>query len=215
MANTPFLNLFKPTDLDQALVTDINSNMDKIDAGVSTLSDQIGNMGIYTMSSSQELLTVARDTNICPENTVRWINPRNGTVSGGATQYGIACVTKRINSAISVKVFADSGNVFSNGWNSSTGDWNGWQQMVTSSNIRVGVSSATDENGQATITFSPSFSSTPVVVATPLGTSNSSVFAVKVGSLSASSALLTLTQVSGGNVSPVSGNSIRWIAISL
>lgn len=41
MANTPFLNLVKPTDTDQALITDINNNSDKIDTGVSTLSEQI------------------------------------------------------------------------------------------------------------------------------------------------------------------------------
>lgn len=129
MANTPNLDLVKPAGTDHALVSVINSNSDKIDAGYGTLSEQIGNMGIYTMSSSQELLTVARDTNICPENTVRWINPRNGTVSGGATQYGIACVTKRISTAVSVKIYSDSGVVFSNGWNNGTGAWNGWKRL--------------------------------------------------------------------------------------
>lgn len=47
MANTPFLNLVKPTDTDQALITDINNNSDKIDTGVSTLSEQIGSLNYY------------------------------------------------------------------------------------------------------------------------------------------------------------------------
>ena len=42
MANTPFLDLVKPAGTDRALVSVINSNSDKIDTGVSTLSEQIG-----------------------------------------------------------------------------------------------------------------------------------------------------------------------------
>lgn len=41
MANTPFLNLVKPADTDQALVSVINSNSDKIDEGYGALSDKI------------------------------------------------------------------------------------------------------------------------------------------------------------------------------
>ena len=41
MANTPFLDLVKPAGTDRALVSVINSNSDKIDTGVSTLSEQI------------------------------------------------------------------------------------------------------------------------------------------------------------------------------
>ena len=40
MANTPFLDLVKPAGTDRALVSVINSNSDKIDGGVSTLSEQ-------------------------------------------------------------------------------------------------------------------------------------------------------------------------------
>ena len=43
MANTPFLDLVKPAGTDRALVSVINSNSDKIDTGVSTLSEQIAN----------------------------------------------------------------------------------------------------------------------------------------------------------------------------
>ena len=41
MANTPFLDLVKPAGTDRALVSVINSNSDKIDGGVSTISEQI------------------------------------------------------------------------------------------------------------------------------------------------------------------------------
>ena len=42
MANTPNLDLVKPAGTDKALVSVINSNSDKIDAGFGSLSDQIG-----------------------------------------------------------------------------------------------------------------------------------------------------------------------------
>ena len=41
MANTPFLDLVKPAGTDHALVSVINSNSDKIDGGVSTLSEHL------------------------------------------------------------------------------------------------------------------------------------------------------------------------------
>lgn len=46
MANTPFLDLVKPAGTDRALVSVINSNSDKIDGGVSTLSEQIAHVAI-------------------------------------------------------------------------------------------------------------------------------------------------------------------------
>lgn len=143
MANTPFLNLVKPTDNDQALITDINNNSDKIDAGVSSLSDQITMLKIYTLSSGQELLTVARDTNICPINTIRWINPRNGSVSG-ATQFGIAHVNKRINSAISVTLYTDGGKILTNSWDDTASAWRGWQEFATVEQIaNIGAKEST------------------------------------------------------------------------
>lgn len=44
MANTPNLDLVKPAGTDKALVSVINSNSDKIDAGFGSLSDQIENI---------------------------------------------------------------------------------------------------------------------------------------------------------------------------
>ena len=52
MANTPNLDLVKPAGTDKALVSVINSNSDKIDAGFGSLSDQITNKTTETLSSS-------------------------------------------------------------------------------------------------------------------------------------------------------------------
>lgn len=46
MANTPNLDLVKPAGTDKALVSVINSNSDKIDAGFGSLSDQIAKQAI-------------------------------------------------------------------------------------------------------------------------------------------------------------------------
>ncbi len=48
MANTPNLDLVKPAGTDKALVSVINSNSDKIDAGFGSLSDQIGTLNSKT-----------------------------------------------------------------------------------------------------------------------------------------------------------------------
>jgi len=127
---------------------DISGKQDKTDSSLTTTAQTvvgainenntaIAKLGVYTMSSSQELLTVARDTTICPENTVRWINPRNGTVSGGATQYGMACVTKRYNTAISVRIYSDYGTEYFNYWDNTNEVWVGWDTVAKNSAVSI------------------------------------------------------------------------------
>lgn len=52
MANTPNLDLVKPAGTDHALVSVINSNSDKIDAGYGTLSEHFENFRLRTLSGS-------------------------------------------------------------------------------------------------------------------------------------------------------------------
>ena len=60
MANTPFLDLVKPAGTDRALVSVINSNSDKIDTGVSTLSEQIAiNLGAVSGANLSEFVANA------------------------------------------------------------------------------------------------------------------------------------------------------------
>ena len=59
MANTPFLDLVKPAGTDRALVSVINSNSDKIDGGVSTLSEQIGTKAKFLNLTSSDTAATA------------------------------------------------------------------------------------------------------------------------------------------------------------
>lgn len=85
MANTPFLDLVKPAGTDRALVSVINSNSDKIDGGVSTLSEQLGinlgeksgaNLEAFVAAAAQAYLALnIKDT---PRNVrVVWTNHDN------------------------------------------------------------------------------------------------------------------------------------------
>lgn len=60
MANTPNLDLVKPAGTDKALVSVINSNSDKIDAGFGSLSDQIETLN--GKLEYKQLLTSAETT---------------------------------------------------------------------------------------------------------------------------------------------------------
>lgn len=62
MANTPFLDLVKPAGTDHALVSVINSNSDKIDGGVSTLSEQIAKKIATNGTSARNLSTYTAKT---------------------------------------------------------------------------------------------------------------------------------------------------------
>lgn len=59
MANTPNLDLVKPAGTDHALVSVINSNSDKIDAGVGTLSEQIGTKTKFLNLTSSDTAATA------------------------------------------------------------------------------------------------------------------------------------------------------------
>ena len=60
MANTPNLDLVKPAGTDQALISVINSNSDKIDTGFGSLSDQIGTLN-SKITNGTLLKTVTAD----------------------------------------------------------------------------------------------------------------------------------------------------------
>lgn len=81
MANTPFLDLVKPAGTDRALVSVINSNSDKIDTGVSTLSEQIAtnnDAATYTkLSDIKSALNTLAET--LSANQTKFIRIHTGT----------------------------------------------------------------------------------------------------------------------------------------
>ena len=97
MANTPFLDLVKPAGTDRALVSVINSNSDKIDGGVSTLSEQISTTDIGSTFSTLASLESAFDTfaSNMPNNSRRNIAFRCTATCGMFTStFYIADITK-------------------------------------------------------------------------------------------------------------------------
>lgn len=93
------------------------------------------NFGMYTLGVNQDLLDIARDTTICPENTVKWINCRNGVVSNlNNGNYGVACVTKRVSSAVSITLYKDDGTIYRTYWNNTNQKWISWEQLALNSN---------------------------------------------------------------------------------
>ena len=87
MANTPFLNLVKPTDTDQALITDINNNSDKIDTGVSTLSEQCAKFNnlsnpMVTCTTNAEIENAVANQVAAMDNNTSALIYINANVSG-------------------------------------------------------------------------------------------------------------------------------------
>ena len=125
MANTPFLNLVKPTDTDQALITDINNNSDKIDTGVSTLSEQIAKKMEYDTISSGSLL----DTINSMSGNVRAYRISSTSVTDKPVGYrGMAIACKITADEKVVTYYAVSGGVYVNHHYGSAG-WTGWEQI--------------------------------------------------------------------------------------
>ncbi|MBO7408170.1 MAG: hypothetical protein J6V14_11150 [Clostridia bacterium] len=86
MANTPFLDLVKPAGTDKALVSVINSNSDKIDTGVSTLSDQIGAYDFGTLSYTNFISALDTFCSNLANNAVRRV--RVYINSGASSPFG-------------------------------------------------------------------------------------------------------------------------------
>lgn len=125
MANTPFLNLVKPTDTDQALITDINNNSDKIDTGVSTLSEQIGNVDSGSNTTNDILtsaLSVTKSTFFNGSGS-----SYTGTVPSTNMRYGVFHVDVR-SSRKFVTAIGTGGEIAVNVYDGTS--WSGWQQLA-------------------------------------------------------------------------------------
>lgn len=132
MANTPFLNLVKPTDTDQALITDINNNSDKIDTGVSTLSEQITTK--YAKFDIENESIVSSD--------VHSLGQGNYRMNGGAANLpvavaGVATVIYRNSNTKWLTYRTDDGRIYEQ--MCASGTWTAWKQLSPNiSNINYG-----------------------------------------------------------------------------
>jgi len=135
MANTTNLNLVKPAGTDHALVSDINGNMDLIDAFAGSTNTAIANKldpNISASTTNKDLLTLApgayRFGSSCSNK------PTNG--NGYITIYERDSSTAR-----QATVIMDSGEVYVNVMVS--GSWGGWKELAQEkTNTASGTTSA-------------------------------------------------------------------------
>lgn len=157
MANTPFLNLVKPTDTDQALITDINNNSDKIDTGVSTLSEQIATYEIPTDTIANIEAALATYASGLANNEIRTVK---FTVSTATTVFLASSymgtirkvATGRFN--ILVQGFLDESKLVMGNYRNST--WT-WQQLATKNSTPTTVAvnaTVPKNNGTVNVNYS-------------------------------------------------------------
>lgn len=126
MANTPFLDLVKPAGTDKALVSVINSNSDKIDGGVSTLSDQIAKL-----NSDENTTTDILASALAATRTTFFKGSGSGYTGNipaqSALNYGSFIVNVRNTYRYVIGVNTE-GKVFTNVYGGSS--WYGWKQLA-------------------------------------------------------------------------------------
>ena len=156
MANTPFLDLVKPAGTDRALVSVINSNSDKIDTGVSTLSEQKANfvsLGSFTESTFTDFLKAvcaSYYSNAEEDKAVNFVATWSGHefFTGMIRKHGtnVFCMTFVGDNIVSCKYNASAQTI-------SVNDIN--DQMATLSNTAALCTKAEIIAANASATFTP------------------------------------------------------------
>ena len=125
MANTPNLDLVKPAGTDKALVSVINSNSDKIDAGFGSLSDQIETVNSKIEKELVVFYGAYPNGKLYNQNyfdiTVPYFNPSNSAVevneayvysTSGFSDIKSACSVANQNKAgVNVRITFDSNHI--------------------------------------------------------------------------------------------------------
>ena len=127
---TTNLNLKKPSGSENVAIGDINNNMDTIDNAYGTLNSNMNTRNKeVVLTSSQNILTVALDLDICPLREARYFDLRNSNNSGVPTVYGVAVVMKRnVNNPL-VVIYGENGNIYYNTYSTDQSVWAGWKQV--------------------------------------------------------------------------------------
>lgn len=145
MANTPFLNLVKPTDTDQALITDINNNSDKIDTGVSTLSEQIATVNGSLNSISPDVSEKDAYTGDVFSAPAGFRRCSSSATNIPLTENGYILMVIRGQTNKALTYISDSNRMFT--VTNAGGTWRSWQELTTRSDtyfaraVTAGISS--------------------------------------------------------------------------
>lgn len=183
MANTPFLDLVKPAGTDRALVSVINSNSDKIDGGVSTLSEQIARKTIQPNGDFNNYsgLGVTNDGHYVGTNIGSMANRPSDIESTYA--YAFTFDVKVLNgwAAHTLTVYGSNNRTYvRQEYYQSGRKWTDWQQLATKNEITsfsaIGASSGSSGNVEIQLPSNAMFSSShPLFMITSFRGSTSNV----------------------------------------
>ena len=195
MANTPFLDLVKPAGTDKALVSVINSNSDKIDTGVSTLSDQIGQFQGIEIPANTDLNNLRTDGNYYSANSTRSATLSNTPVTGS----GFALVVQNMG-ANTTQMIKTGSALFLRG-TSGGSTWGDWRQYAEKSEVEKKLDVVSCGNVS---------SSNPMTITT----SNNGKYLVVLISASGRSGLYSITVNSSGSITIVTFFSASSITMA-
>lgn len=103
--------------------------------------------------------TIALDATKCPDNSVRWVNTSTTNTSelpNGNSRYGLACISRRNSTSISITLYPENGNMYTTGYNGSS--WSNWfspsDQMSNKASIGRVSKNVPKNNGTAKFLYS-------------------------------------------------------------
>lgn len=153
------------TNIDASMVsTEAVDGASNVEQGLASHSQAIetldGKFSVYELTSGQQLKTVAVDTSICPANSVRWLNLRNGSTTGlpnNNALYGMARVNRRNANTIQITTLADNGESFETHSADGGSTWSEWYNAIESlnalfANFKMLVKVTTDSSETVTFT---------------------------------------------------------------
>ena len=204
MANTPFLDLVKPAGTDRALVSVINSNSDKIDTGVSTLSEQTGTYVIEANTLANIESALVTFGNTLATNEIRKIRFNISTASGVFGNQGYMGTIKHYGGSERFVVEVQNCDASGNGGVISGSYYNGawqWQQIVGSFGEKTFASAKEMINYFRNLVSNVSYRKVPMFAYVTMSASESLLFGT-----SGFIAIATFTSSNYGNILCLSDN---------
>jgi len=105
------------------------AEFDTLSGQVSTLNSDVANLDLIT-GQTTGIKTIALDSTLCPNGSVRWFDLRNTAVSDipANAQYGTARVNKRNASSITITIYDDFGNIYFTSYGGTS--WLDWKKVT-------------------------------------------------------------------------------------
>lgn len=145
-------------------------------------------------------------------------------MKGSADQVYRSFIVRRLNAqgtalthGFYMRINADGTKTLSFTDNASRDAWIaafGLENLPMGLKIQYG-SKTTGSGGSAAVSFSPAFTSTPVVFCAAIGSSTTSVYDTRPANISSTGFTIYCTRYNGSSVSAVSGTNVNWLAVGV